>query len=153
MTEREDRIFNEILAESDTITAAVKRIAGLEEWLEATKERAVRAEAAQAVLESAIGVRGHALLAYGDTFAEIAGLLDVPIAGLAPEVAGPSLVAAVKVLGRDGRAMALLRYHLASLRLILHDGEPDGWQVGDGPVENDPAEAVLAAFKEGGRHD
>jgi hypothetical protein len=54
---------------------------------------------------------------------------------------------------RDARAMRLLRVRVAGVRLVLVDGEPDGWQVGDGPVENDPAEAVLAAFKEGGRHD
>jgi hypothetical protein len=149
MTEREDRIFNEILAESDTISAAVKRIAGLEEWLETTKERAVRAEAAQAVLESAIGVRGHALLAYGDTFAEIAGLLDVPIAGLPPEETGPRLVEAVTRLRRDARAIAFLRRRLTSLRIVFADGDVDGWQCGGGPVKLDPAEAVLAAFDKG----
>jgi hypothetical protein len=95
-----DRVRKELCEADDTISAAVERVIRAEARAEAHASRSVKAEAAQAVLESCIGVRGHVLLAYGDTFAQIAGLLDVPIAGLPPEEAGPRLVAAVEAMLR-----------------------------------------------------
>jgi hypothetical protein len=80
-----DRVRKELCEADDTISAAVERVIRAEARAEAHASRSVKAEAAQAVLESCIGVRGHVLLAYGDTFAQIAGLLAVPraVTGLA----------------------------------------------------------------------
>lgn len=70
--------------------------------------------------------RPHALLAYGDTFAEIAGRLNVPIAGLAPEEAGPRLVEAVERLqGRLGRESMVERSRRINEREALEPHQLD----------------------------
>lgn len=134
LTQRERQILKEICEAPDTIGTAVMWIARLEKFFEAEQERRVKASAAQATLESAIGVRGNVLLAYGDTFGQIASRLDIPIAGLWPEEAGPRLAAAVDRLALElqttRRDNDTLQDDLGELLSIARDA----WETTCAPV-------------------
>jgi hypothetical protein len=89
--------------------------ANLEHRLEAKQSECLHETAKRLALESTFGMRGETLLAYGDAFARIAGLLDVPIAGLPPAEAGPRLVSAVGAARTLVQENGLLRARVADL--------------------------------------